>query len=107
MVGAEDVRIIAPCADRRALVVRNSVAARTKRGGESPDESVQRLVLRYLEAFGPASVRDFGQFTILRRAVTVLALKALGDEVEKLEGPDGATLFDIREGQRPAEDTPA
>jgi hypothetical protein len=83
------------------------VAARAKRGGESPDESVQRLILRYLDAFGPASVRDFGQFTILRRAMTVHALKALGDKVEELEGPDRATLFDIRGGQLPAEDTPA
>ncbi len=83
------------------------IAAGAKRSPESADESVKRLVLRYLEGFGPASVQDFGQFTILRRPVTVQALKALGDKVVELEGPGGATLFDVPGGQLPAEDTPA
>jgi hypothetical protein len=44
---------------------------------------------------------------MLRRPVAVQALKALGDRVEELEGPDGATLFDVLGAPRPAEDTPA
>jgi hypothetical protein len=83
------------------------VAAPATRAPASPDASVQRLVLRYLEGFGPASVKDFGQFTILRRPVTVEALKALGDEVVELEGPDGEALFDVPGGPLPADDTPA
>lgn len=83
------------------------VAARTRPGSEPPDESVQRLALRYLEAFGPASVADFAQFTMLRRPVVLQALRALADKVEELEGPDGATQFDVPGGRLPAEDTPA
>jgi len=65
------------------------------------------LLLRYLAAFGPASLRDFGQFTVLRRPVTVPAVRALGNRVVEVEGPGGATLFDVAEGVLPAEDTPA
>ena len=83
------------------------VAAPTKRSAASPDEPVQRLVLRYLEGFGPASVADFGQFTILRRPVATKALKDLGEKVVELEGPGGTTLFDVPGGLLPPEDTPA
>ena len=83
------------------------VAARARPSAESADESVQRLVMRYLEGFGPASVADFAQFTMLRRPVAGRALDALGDRVEQLEGPDGATLFDVPGGLVPPEDTPA
>jgi hypothetical protein len=68
---------------------------------------VQRLVLRYLEAFGPASVSDFAQFTMLRRPVVRQALHALTDSVVELEGPDGVRLFDVPGGLLPAEDTVA
>jgi winged helix DNA-binding protein len=83
------------------------VAARPKPRRLSPDGAVQMLLLRYLAAFGPASLRDFGQFTVLRRPVTVPALRALGNRVVEVEGPGGATLFDVAEGVLPAEDTPA
>ena len=83
------------------------VAAPTRKMRESPDESVQRLVLHYLEAFGPASVADFAQFTMLRRPVARQALHALADKVVELEGPDGTRLFDVPRGLRPAEDTAA
>jgi hypothetical protein len=83
------------------------VAARRTLGPAPQNESVQWLVRRYLEAFGPASVPDFAQFTMLRRSVALQALRALAGEVEELDGPDGATLFDLPGALRPAEDTPA
>jgi hypothetical protein len=83
------------------------IAAPPDPASESAVESVQRLVLRYLEGFGPASVADFAQFTMLRRPVTVDALRALGDKVVELEGPNGVRLFDVPGGPIPAEDTAA
>jgi len=83
------------------------VAARTAPGPGSQDDPIQRLLLRYLEAFGPASVADFAQFTMLRRPVIQQALAALVGQVEALEGPDGTTLFDVPGALLPPEDTPA
>jgi hypothetical protein len=83
------------------------VAAPTRKGGESPDESVQRLVRHYLEAFGPASVADFAQFTMLRRPVARRALQAMSDRVVRLDGPDAVTLYDVPGALLPAEDTVA
>lgn len=83
------------------------VAVRTAPRPGSPDDPVQRLVLRYLEAFGPATVADFAQFTMLRRPLVLQALRALVGVVEELEGADGVTLFDVPGGLRPPADTPA
>ncbi len=86
------------------------VAASAPLGPESVEESTQRLVLRYLAAFGPASVADFAQFTMLRRPVALRALRALrapGERVVELDGPDGATLFDISGASIPTADTEA
>ena len=83
------------------------VAAGTRPGSKAADESVQQLALRYLQAFGPASAADLAQFTMLRRPVTLQAMRALGSKVVELEGPDGATLFDVPDGLLPVEDTPA
>ena len=74
---------------------------------ERRDDAVRRLVRRYLEAFGPATVADIAQFTMLTRALARDALGALAGELERLEGPDGTELFDVPGGSRPAEDTPA
>lgn len=83
------------------------IAAGTGSGPGSPAASVQRLVLRYLEAFGPASVADVAQFTLLRRSVIQGTLRELAGEVEEVEGPDGITLFDVPGGLLPSADTPA
>lgn len=83
------------------------MAARRTLGLKSVEESVQHLVLRYLEGFGPASVADFAQFTLLRRPVAVQALKTLGDRVVEQEGPNGSTLYDVPGALLPAETTPA
>src|SRR5690606_1258393 len=46
-------------------------------------------------------------FALVQRARAREALRALGDELELLEGPDGEELFDIPGAPRPDEDTPA
>lgn len=68
---------------------------------------LRSLIHRYLEGFGPASVADMAQFTRLPRARVRGAVEALADEVERLEGPDGTVLYDVREAFRPDEDVPA
>ncbi|WP_030598255.1 winged helix DNA-binding domain-containing protein [Streptomyces fulvoviolaceus] len=83
------------------------VAAPEGRFPGEPDEALQALVLRYLEAFGPASVADAAQFATVQRARVRAALHALGDAVEQLGGPDGTVLFDIHGAPRPPADTPA
>jgi hypothetical protein len=74
---------------------------------ERHGESVRRLVRRYLEGFGPASVRDVAQFTILRVPVVRDAIRELGDELVRLDGPDGVELFDVPGGLLPPEDAVA
>jgi hypothetical protein len=70
---------------------------------EGRDESVQRLVRRYLEAFGPATAADVAQFSLLTRSVARDALRGLAGE---LEGPDGAGLFDVPGGAAPGRGHP-
>jgi hypothetical protein len=69
--------------------------------------SLQTLVLRYLEGFGPASVADVAQFAMVQRARARQALQALAGDLNRLEGPNGEELFDIPGALRPDEDTPA
>ncbi|SCL29702.1 Winged helix DNA-binding domain-containing protein [Micromonospora rhizosphaerae] len=64
---------------------------------------VDALVLRYLGAFGPASVADIQLWSGLTR---------LGEVVERLplrtfRGEAGQALYDLPDAPRPAEDTPA
>jgi len=74
-------------------------------GGE--EEASPLLVRRYLEAFGPASEADIGQFTILRMPAIRAALAVLADEIETHTGPDGKPLYDVPGGELPPADTPA
>jgi Winged helix DNA-binding domain len=85
------------------------VAARTKPGPETQVDSVQWLLLRYLQAFGPASVQDFAQFTMLSRPVVrhVLHQAVSAGQVAEMEGPDEAMLFDVPRAPLPAEYTVA
>jgi hypothetical protein len=74
-------------------------------GPLEPDPSVDDLVLRYLGAFGPASVQDVQQWSGLTR---------LGEVVERLK-PDlltfqdekGRVLYDLPEAPRPDPGVPA
>ncbi|WP_329549470.1 winged helix DNA-binding domain-containing protein [Streptomyces sp. NBC_01356] len=76
-------------------------------GRETAPQSLQRLVLRYLEGFGPASVADVAQFAMVQRAPIRAALRALGGSLDQFEGPDGTSLFDVPGAPRPPSDTPA
>jgi hypothetical protein len=83
------------------------VTARSRPPGGDPAGSVQRLVWRYLEGFGPATAADIAQFTILRKPVVNAALEALADRLEVVDGPGKSRLFDVPGGPRPDEDTDA
>ncbi|MER7660186.1 winged helix DNA-binding domain-containing protein [Streptomyces sp. NPDC096193] len=74
---------------------------------ETSAASLQTLVRRYLQGFGPASVADIAQFATVQRARARQAVGALSDSLEQWEGPDGTALFDIPGAPRPAADTPA
>lgn len=85
------------------------VAAPTASG--RPDggalSATARLLQRYLQGFGPASVRDCVQFTMLRQPVVRPALAHLGEAIVEYEGPDGEQLFDVADGHLTAADTEA
>ncbi len=52
------------------------------------------LVRRYLTAFGPATVADMSQFTILKRSALREVIESMADVVA-VAGPDGAKLVDV------------
>ena len=83
------------------------VAAGTRPPTGDPAASVQHLVGRYLEGFGPATAHDVAQFTMLRMPVVRAALEAAADQLVILEGPGGIELFDVPDGALPSEDTAA
>ena len=89
--------------DRTARYVAPQDSARPA----DPVEATRRLILRYLEAFGPASRRDFAQFAMLRQSDARPAWEALGDELVTMQGRDGATLYDVPGAPLPDEDAPA
>ncbi len=55
------------------------------------------LVRRYLTAFGPATVADMSQFTILKRSVLREVVESMSDVVA-VSGPDGSQLVDVNDG---------
>ncbi len=83
------------------------IAARVAMAPTAPGSAVAWLLRRYLEAFGPASVADVAQFTLLRRPVIHQAIVDLGDEVVAQPGPDGTTLYDAPGASVPDADTTA
>jgi hypothetical protein len=84
------------------------VAAEPKSAPASSAASVRHLFRRYLEGFGPASVQDFAQFAFLRRQEIQPALRDLDGEIDTLDGPNGATLYDLPGSPPlPAEDVTA
>jgi hypothetical protein len=86
------------------------VAARTGAPTVGPEESaaaLQVLLRRYLAGFGPASTADLAAFALVRMPLARAAVQAVAAELEELEGPDGAVLYDLPGAPRPDEDTPA
>lgn len=74
---------------------------------EAADRALQTLVLRYLAAFGPATVADMGQFALVQRGRLRPVVEALGDDVDQLEGADGSVLYDVPGAVRPDGDVEA
>ncbi|GAA3115679.1 hypothetical protein GCM10017687_31240 [Streptomyces echinatus] len=74
-------------------------------GRPKPAPEPESVVLRYLAAFGPASVRDMQTWAGLTRlrAAFRTAASAAGD----LPRPAGVELFDLPDAPRPDPDTPA
>jgi hypothetical protein len=72
-----------------------------------PGAALAQLVRRYLEGFGPASVRDFAQFSMQQRSVTRRALDGLAGDLVVLEGPAGEEYFDLTGAPLPDETVPA
>lgn len=73
----------------------------------APLPATSRLLLRYLQGFGPASVRDCVQFTMLRQPVVRAALAALGELVVEHVGQHDEQLFDVADGRITPADTDA
>jgi hypothetical protein len=71
--------------------------------GPAKPETVDALVLRYLAAFGPATVADIQTWSGLTR------LREVTDRLElrAYQGPDGAELLDLVDKELPTEDVPA
>jgi hypothetical protein len=67
----------------------------------SAGECLRFVIRRYLTGFGPAPAADIAQFILHGRAAAREALRAMSGELDQLEGPDGAELFDVPGAPRP------
>lgn len=70
-----------------------------------PEPSVEEMVLRYLGAFGPASVQDAQHWSGLTRLGEVFEL--LLPRLRVFQDGNGRTLYDLPDAPRPDPETPA
>ncbi|MEU1510853.1 winged helix DNA-binding domain-containing protein [Streptomyces sp. NPDC005811] len=77
--------------------------------GRTPEpDALRALILRYLAAFGPATVADIAQFAMVQRAPIRDAVRGLDDgRLVLLTDAGGGTLYDVPGAPRPPADTPA
>jgi len=85
------------------------IAARARPKGGDVGPSMQGLVRRYLEGFGPATAKDIAQFSTIYVPPIRDALRPLVDagDVVCLEGANGSELYDVPGGLLPPVDSPA
>jgi hypothetical protein len=57
-------------------------------------EAIRQLALRYLEAFGPATIADIGRFSMISRGALREALEPLAAALVRRTGPAGEELVD-------------
>jgi hypothetical protein len=69
--------------------------------------AVCALAVKYLAAFGPASIADIAQFSLISRVAIREALETGATPLSRFEGPGGEILLDVPDGELPDEDAPA
>lgn len=83
------------------------VAAPTAPDAGDREDSLDKVALSYLAAFGPATVLDLAQFLKLARRPVRATIERLTAHLDVLDGPDGQPLYDVPDGPRPPADTAA
>ncbi|WP_326596011.1 winged helix DNA-binding domain-containing protein [Streptomyces sp. NBC_01803] len=90
---------------RRGGAARHTTAESWLGGRQAADTAPDGLVLRYLAAFGPASVKDAQMWSGLTRLREVF--DRLLPRLERFRDANGVELYDLPDAPRPGEDVPA